>query len=33
MKSETSTNQSGIKTHPTEDRKDISVNPKCSTFQ
>ena len=32
MSSETSTNQSGIKIHSTEDRKDVNVNPKSSTF-
>ena len=29
MSSETSTNQSGIKIHYTEDRKDNNVNPKA----
>ena len=33
MNSETSSNQSGIKIHSTEDRKDKNVNPKNSTFQ
>ena len=33
MNSETSTNQSDIKIHSTEDRKDNGVNPKTTTFQ
>ena len=33
MNSETSTNQSDIKIHSTEDRKDNDVNPKSTTFQ
>ena len=33
MSSETSANQSGIKIHSTEDRKDVNVNHKNSTFQ
>ena len=33
MNSETSINKSDIKVHSTEDRKDVNVNPKNSTFQ
>ena len=33
MNSENSTNQSCIKVHSTEGRKDIRVNPKSTTFQ
>ena len=33
MNSETSINQSLIKIHSTEDRKDNNVNPKNSTFR
>ena len=33
MNCETSINQSDIKVHSTEDRKDNGVNPKSFTFQ